>query len=253
MPKDQHATLKNSYIVCALPRSGSTLLCEGLAQTGQAGIPKEYFHQPLQEHFQEQWQLNDTSFPTYFEEVLKQATTANGISGFKIMYPDLPPLIDQLRRLARTPKLSAFNVLQHFFPNLQLIFIRRRDHIRQAISLVRARQTSIWQHRPEQSLRQRDIELFYDAAAIDKAILEISRWEGAWRLLFDQIDCQPWTIVYENFARNYRTTIRETLEFLGLPQPQVIPNPKLKKIANQTTEGWFSRYVSNHNILPGKE
>ncbi|MGI9058103.1 MAG: Stf0 family sulfotransferase [Ktedonobacteraceae bacterium] len=32
-----------SYLVCATPRSGSTLLCEALANTGIAGNPKEYF------------------------------------------------------------------------------------------------------------------------------------------------------------------------------------------------------------------
>src|SRR3954468_249168 len=32
-----------SYLVCATPRSGSTLLCEALCNTGVAGRPAEYF------------------------------------------------------------------------------------------------------------------------------------------------------------------------------------------------------------------
>src|SRR5690348_6219991 len=32
-----------SYLACATPRSGSTLLCEALTNTGVAGNPKEYF------------------------------------------------------------------------------------------------------------------------------------------------------------------------------------------------------------------
>src|SRR6267142_4337583 len=32
-----------SYLVCATPRSGSTLLCEALSNTGLAGRPEEYF------------------------------------------------------------------------------------------------------------------------------------------------------------------------------------------------------------------
>ncbi len=32
-----------SYLVCATPRSGSTLLCEALLATGVAGRPREYF------------------------------------------------------------------------------------------------------------------------------------------------------------------------------------------------------------------
>ena len=32
-----------SYIVCATPRSGSTLVCKALRDTGVAGRPEEYF------------------------------------------------------------------------------------------------------------------------------------------------------------------------------------------------------------------
>ncbi|MCP4417029.1 MAG: hypothetical protein GY805_10425 [Chloroflexi bacterium] len=32
-----------SYLICATPRSGSTLLCEALRNTNLAGNPDEYF------------------------------------------------------------------------------------------------------------------------------------------------------------------------------------------------------------------
>ncbi|MGZ4331338.1 MAG: Stf0 family sulfotransferase, partial [Solirubrobacteraceae bacterium] len=32
-----------AYLVCATPRSGSTLLCEMLRETGRAGVPLEHF------------------------------------------------------------------------------------------------------------------------------------------------------------------------------------------------------------------
>ena len=32
-----------SYLVCATPRSGSTLVCHALEETGVAGRPEEYF------------------------------------------------------------------------------------------------------------------------------------------------------------------------------------------------------------------
>ena len=34
---------KRSYLVCATPRSGSTLVCKTLRETGVAGRPEEYF------------------------------------------------------------------------------------------------------------------------------------------------------------------------------------------------------------------
>ena len=42
-----------SYLICATPHSGSTLLCEALKNTGSAGWPEEYFavvkNTPIQE------------------------------------------------------------------------------------------------------------------------------------------------------------------------------------------------------------
>ena len=32
-----------SYLICSTPRSGSTLLCEALTNTGVAGAPEEYY------------------------------------------------------------------------------------------------------------------------------------------------------------------------------------------------------------------
>ena len=37
------STIERAYLVCATPRSGSTLLCELLKETGVAGRPEEYF------------------------------------------------------------------------------------------------------------------------------------------------------------------------------------------------------------------
>ena len=34
---------ERSYLVCATPRSGSTLVCKALRATGVAGRPEEYF------------------------------------------------------------------------------------------------------------------------------------------------------------------------------------------------------------------
>ena len=36
-------TPERSYLVCATPRSGSTLVCKALRDTGVAGRPEEYF------------------------------------------------------------------------------------------------------------------------------------------------------------------------------------------------------------------
>src|SRR4051812_24921822 len=98
-----------SYLVCATPRSGSTLVCQALKETGVAGRPEEYFEalehsgQPRrpEEYFDgvddpsilnqlsrlgdsgdqrsssSAW--NRTSYDRYLDWALEQGTTPNGV------------------------------------------------------------------------------------------------------------------------------------------------------------------------------
>src|SRR5882757_2118397 len=97
-----------SYLVCATPRSGSTLLCEALNSTGVAGVAEEYFEALRQtghprrpqeyfkgvddptiaEHLGEYARADDTGtdplwsrkdYEPYFESVLEKGTTPNGV------------------------------------------------------------------------------------------------------------------------------------------------------------------------------
>jgi len=83
-----------SYIVCSTPRSGSTLLCETLDRTKLAGLPREYFFPYLEPGQMAEWGV--TTFPDYFERVLVEGTTPNGVFGVKIMWLYLRELIDRL-------------------------------------------------------------------------------------------------------------------------------------------------------------
>src|SRR3954453_9104678 len=44
-----------SYLICATPRSGSTLLAQLLASTGLAGTPIEYFHEERMATLRDEW------------------------------------------------------------------------------------------------------------------------------------------------------------------------------------------------------
>src|SRR5262249_6588773 len=59
------------YLICTLPRSGSTLLAQGLWQTWQAGQPDEYFWGARRDEFLQNWGLpKRTSDARFLERVL---------------------------------------------------------------------------------------------------------------------------------------------------------------------------------------
>ena len=164
-----------SYLVCATPRSGSTLLCHLLAQTGLAGRPEEYFealrHSGLPrrpaEYFDPERHANiierlafrempdgaqprpnplwrPESYDRYLDWALEEGTTPNGVFGAKLMWGYLGDFADLLRGIEGNAGLPIPELLERSFPDLRYVQITRRDKVRQAVSLWKAVQTQAW-------------------------------------------------------------------------------------------------------------
>src|SRR5690348_4387329 len=73
-----------SYLVCGTPRSGSSLLCEALANTGVAGGPEEYFQPANEIIWKERWGVS--TYVEYLAHTIEQCTTPNGAFGAKMMW-----------------------------------------------------------------------------------------------------------------------------------------------------------------------
>src|SRR5690348_3164375 len=73
-----------AYIICTSPRSGSTLLCRGLANTGKAGTPDEYFERPGENmaYWMCRFGVRDQS--QFVNQVVEATSTPNGVFGVKL-------------------------------------------------------------------------------------------------------------------------------------------------------------------------
>src|SRR6266540_4982359 len=83
-----------TFIVCAVPRSGSSLLCELLCMTGVAGAPTEFFDPELEARFRAAWAVE--SFDEYLQALVVKKTTPNGVFGFKAHYHQLANAFPEL-------------------------------------------------------------------------------------------------------------------------------------------------------------
>src|SRR3569623_976690 len=126
-----------SFFICATPRSGSTLLCDLLSQTGVAGKPNSFYRQESLGEFVEDWGVTPGSgleFERRFlAVVIKAGTGDTGTFGMRVMWPSLPYLLEQLGRLFPNESTDKGRVAAAFGTPVY-IHLQRKDRVAQAIS-----------------------------------------------------------------------------------------------------------------------
>src|ERR1700735_3666803 len=103
-----------TYMICAVPRTGSYLLCDLLRKTGVAGRPNEYFNPSFQSQWAADW--GTPALDDFLAKILSLGTTDNGVFGLKIHPMQFDSLCRQLARRARVPFVDRPALLAAWFP-----------------------------------------------------------------------------------------------------------------------------------------
>jgi LPS sulfotransferase NodH len=165
---------ERSYLVCATPRSGSTLVCHALSDTGVAGRPEEYFEallhsgrprrpeeyflgfedQSIRDHLGERGIASEppprsplwsrAAYDRYLEWAFEAGTTANGVFGAKLMWGYFGDFVSLLRNVPEYRELPLAELLPAVFPDVTFVRVVRANKVRQAVSLWKAVQTATW-------------------------------------------------------------------------------------------------------------
>jgi LPS sulfotransferase NodH len=163
-----------SYLVCATPRSGSTLVCHALEETGVAGRPEEYFEalrhsgrprrpeeyflgvedQSIRDHLGERSVGSDpqprsplwsrAAYDRYLEWAFETGTTENGVFGAKLMWGYFGEFVSLLRNIPEYRDVPLAELMPSVFPDLTFVRVVRANKVRQAVSLWKAVQTATW-------------------------------------------------------------------------------------------------------------
>jgi LPS sulfotransferase NodH len=241
--------------MCHTLRCGSTLLSDALSSTGVAGYAEEYFPERSSRGdvhvttgaalrspaiWLSDW--TSTPFEQCMDRVFSSGTTPNGVFASKVKWVNMPYLAEALGSLPGQADQSLAEHLGSLFPNLQYVWVTRRDKVRQAVSLARARQSQQWKATsPDQ---QRADSVDYNFHIVDSALRRIVREECAWETYFTHARITPITVIYEDLVRNYEATVRRLLDDLciGLPSEYAFPTPRLHKQADAVSEEWLAHY-----------
>jgi trehalose 2-sulfotransferase len=265
-----------SYLVCATPRSGSTLLCHELDRTGVAGHPEEYFEalrrsglpRRPHEYFDPDRHANiverlafrempdgaaepnplwhPDTYDQYLAWALEAGTTGNGVFGAKLMWGYLGDFADLLRGIEGMGGRPLPELLARAFPGLRYVQITRQNKIRQAVSLWKAVQTQSWKREADTEVGQ-PAELVFSFRAINYLVRLLTAHDASWDAYFLGLGAEPLKITYEELAESTDAVIRRVLAYLGVPAPEsmVMQAPRLSVQADEVTEDWVRR-VDEH-------
>jgi LPS sulfotransferase NodH len=238
-----------SYFLCSTARTGSWLLAEALQGTNLAGRVREYFAPGNQKSWSEQWGIENTAnYSAFLEKAIEAGTTSNGVFGAKLLGYQLESFLSKLRQLPECKGKETLEIMPSVFPNIHYIWLSRRDKVRQAVSLWKAKQTEIWREYKDQHVakdqhapRQKPV---FDFEAIDRWRNTILKHEAGWRRYFRTASVEPLMVSYEELGADYQATVLKVLQHLSIPLPAdfIIPPPRLKKQADLLSEKWVWRY-----------
>ena len=242
---------RRCYVVCAIPRSGSNLLTDGLHATRRAGRPKQFFLRASVPHFAALHRLNSaTDFGAYVRDITKATATSNEVFGFKLMSWYLDDFLGRLRETLAfgEPETSDRDLLRNAFPRLEFVHIFRRNKLRQALSNARAVQTNLWK---VQGGKSAQAEPQFDANLIERCLRESEQQEKIWEHFFQRVSTEPFRVEYEKLCADYEGTIREVLDFLkvSLPHRTHIGAPVTIKQSDEISRTWEERFLKEHSVV----
>src|SRR5438309_972624 len=240
---------RRCYVVCAIPRSGSNLLTDGLHATRRAGRPKQFFLRKYELDFAAAHNLDlSAGFAAYVRDIITATATSNEVFGFKLMSWYLDDFLGRLRGTGAFGDAGTtdLDLLRSAFPRLKFVHVLRRHKLRQALSKARAHQTGLWKVQGGKPVQR---EPQFDAELIEQCLQESEEQEKLWERFFQRIGIDPLRIEYENLCEDYEGNIRRYLDFLqiSLLRRARIGRSVSVRQADDISSVWEKRFLAKHS------
>ncbi|MBP1887699.1 Stf0 family sulfotransferase [Sinorhizobium mexicanum] len=213
----------HGYLILSEARSGSSWLSTLLGHSGEMGLPAEWLAPKAH-----RLDVNALSFDAFFGEIIRKCSTANGAFGMKI-FPN---------QLFVTQERCGRDFIRHCLSEHEtaLVFLRRRDTLRQAISFARARQTRAFAAHHGAKAEPR-----YDFEQIARCFFYIRESYNFWQSYLELLGVPFTEFAYEDLAGDAHPFIAHVAEHLGVCAPARAETTMAVQ-RDGLTEEWIARF-----------
>ena len=236
--------ISNPFFLATSQRSGGHFLMSLLDSTKKVGYVTEYLYQ-LYEGWEGDSPPSDAEILSYFDRFKKKALE---------FYPQFNPMefwgskvdIRELHLVERWTELTSVDL-----QSVKWIWLRRKNKLRQAISVIKADKTTIWHldkddPQGKQDLARAEMEVKFDDLCVSSIRFFVADW--AWLNFFRIHDLKPHILYYEDFVdeSTWELTVAGIFDFLGVPYepPLGVSSHRLKQGTGKAPE--------NYNLLVEK-
>lgn len=230
------------------------MLCKLLAATRIAGNPGSHFHEPSINAWLGYYDLEGQSFSSNQDTLAAVFTAAfevgkgeADIFGLRLQRDSFPYFMDQLK-LLHPASSSDRQRIEAAFGKTQFIYLKREDHLDQAISRLRAQQTGLWHLKADGSDLERkepELAIGYERHKIDVYVQQAIAQNEEWTRWFAEQSIAPHVVTYAELSRNPQAALSRFLAHIGLDTSAADTVPaQTRKLADETNLAWRSRFIA---------
>lgn len=223
---DYDGPVTKTLIIASSPRSGSHMLGHVLHQTRLLGHPLEYMQPAHHRRWKQHYGVSTTR--EVFASLKHDRTSPNGVFSAKLHFPHL---LD----------IGGMSAIRELFPDPHFVLLRRRDTVKQAVSLTLARQSGLWFGESPS-----DDQVEYDARAIDKALSDAIRQTADWRFELLRSGLPLLEIDFEDVPKDVPGVTRRIADFMGvdIPDAALPQEPSTRQQSSTLNATWREQYMS---------
>lgn len=222
------------YIIFAQQRTGSTLLSNILKKTRKLGNPQEH----LQDNILQYFTHTNLDFREWLEGLFRFSFTTNGFSGTKI-------ITTHFLEVMETNGLQAED-FRGFLADKKIIYLRRMNRLRQAISYAKARRSGVWHIREGREIRAANQENKrpIDAAYLDEIMEWIDHEDRQMVEFFLRAGIRPLELYYEDLAdaSTFSSELKKIRQFLSPEEIIEWTESDYFRMADDNTEFLVRKY-----------